>query len=191
MKIVSTALDGVVIVEPDVFGDRRGTFSETFSERDFARLAAERGIPPVRYVQDNESRSRPGVVRGLHFQKSPHAQAKLVRAAWGRVRDVVVDMRGGSATFGRWIAVELSAENHRQIFIPRGFAHGFCVEGDGDAILQYKCDGFWAPESEAGVLWCDPALGIDWGIPLSRAIVSDKDAVLPTLADAYKFVETT
>lgn len=170
-----------MIIEPNVFRDRRGSFSETFSEARFAEMVA-----PVKFVQDNESRSVKGVVRGLHFQKNPHAQAKLVRAVEGRILDVAVDMRRSSPTFGRWVAVELSAENGRQLFIPGGFAHGFSVLGESAAVA-YKCDAYYAPESDGGVLWNDPALGIDWQINRAEAVVSDKDAALPAFAEAYKF----
>ncbi len=181
LKVIETALEGVVIIEPAIFEDSRGTFSETFSEREFARLVA-----PTHFVQDNESHSRRGVVRGLHFQRDPHPQTKLIRVTAGRIRDVALDMRRSSATFGRWVAVELSAENRRQLFIPRGFAHGFVSLAD-DTVVMYKVDGFYAPESDAGVLWCDPALGIDWGIEPDEAIVSPKDAALPTFGGAFKF----
>lgn len=181
MRAVKTAIEGVVIVEPKVFDDARGTFSETFSEKWFME-----NVAPARFVQDNESYSRRGVVRGLHFQKDPHAQAKLVRVAAGRILDVAVDMRRSSPAFGRWVAMELSGENRRQLFIPRGFAHGFVALED-DTVVMYKVDSCYAPESDAGVLWCDPALGIDWSIDPAEAIVSQKDAALPLLADAYKF----
>ncbi len=181
MKIIETTLPGVVIIEPAVFEDTRGTFSETFSEREFAEA-----IAPTNFVQDNESRSRRGVVRGLHFQKEPHPQAKLIRVSAGRIYDVAVDMRRSSATFGRWTGVELSAANRRQLFIPRGFAHGF-VALDDDTLVSYKVDEFYAPECDAGVLWSDPALAISWGIGPEEAIVSPKDAALPTLAEAHKF----
>lgn len=181
MRIFGTALEGVVIIEPDVFRDRRGSFRETYSEKEFAEL-----VGPVVFAQDNESYSVRGVVRGLHFQKTPHAQAKLVRAVSGRILDVAVDMRQNSPAFGKWVAVELSGENGRQLFVPRGFAHGFSVLTDS-AVTAYKCDAYYAPESDGGVLWNDPALGIDWGIDPSEAIVSDKDAALPLFADAYKF----
>ncbi len=169
-----------MIIGPPVFKDGRGSFSETFSDKWFVREVAE-----VRFVQDNESHSRPGVVRGLHFQREPHAQAKLVRVASGRILDVAVDMRQGSSSFGRWVAVELSAENHRQLYIPRGFAHGFAALEEATVI--YKVDNYYAPESDAGVLWCDPELAIDWGIDPARAIVSEKDASLPGFSEAYKF----
>jgi dTDP-4-dehydrorhamnose 3,5-epimerase len=181
MKVIATALEGVIIIEPAVFEDARGTFCETFSEREFTQQVA-----PVRFVQDNESRSRRGVVRGLHFQKEPHPQAKLIRVTAGRIRDVAIDMRRSSATFGRWVAVELSAENRRQLFVPRGFAHGFVALED-DTVVMYKVDGFYSPESDAGVLWCDTALGIDWCIEPGQAIISPKDAALPGFERAFKF----
>ncbi len=181
LKVTETTLPGVVIIEPAVFEDSRGTFSETFSEREF-----ERSVGAAHFVQDNESRSRRGVVRGLHFQKEPHPQAKLIRVASGAIFDVAVDMRRSSATFGRWTGIELSAANRRQLYIPRGFAHGFVALED-DTLVSYKVDGFYAPECDAGVLWSDPALGIDWGIDPSEAIVSPKDAALPTLDEAHKF----
>jgi dTDP-4-dehydrorhamnose 3,5-epimerase len=182
MRVEKTSLEGVLIVETDIFPDARGSFSETFSEREFARLSGWRG----RFVQDNESHSHKGVVRGLHFQKEPHAQAKLVRVVRGAILDVALDMRRSSKSFGRWVAVELSAENRRQLFIPRGFAHGFVALAQ-ETILTYKVDGYYAPGSDGGVLWCDPALGIDWGVEPSEAIVSEKDAALPALAGAYTF----
>jgi dTDP-4-dehydrorhamnose 3,5-epimerase len=181
IQVTKTSLDGVVVIEPTVFHDARGSFAETFSEREFARLVA-----PVGFVQDNESHSRRGVVRGLHFQREPNAQAKLVRVCTGRILDVAVDMRRGSATFGRHVAVELSAENRRQLFIPRGFAHGFSVLSD-EATVIYKVDNYYAPESDAGVLWCDPALAIDWLVDPDKATVSAKDAALPLLTNAHKF----
>lgn len=178
MKVIRTDIPDVVIVEPKVFGDHRGYFFESFSERDFAEQVRE-----VKFVQDNESRSCYGVVRGLHFQLPPHAQSKLVRVVSGRVLDVAVDIRRGSPTFGRHIAVELSAENHRQLFIPRGFAHGFAVLSD-EAVFQYKCDSYYAPQSEAAIAWDDPAIGIDWGIPADRILLSEKDRRSPLLKDA-------
>jgi dTDP-4-dehydrorhamnose 3,5-epimerase len=189
MNIVETELEGVLIVEPRVFADARGTFAETFSERDFAAALGELGMTAPRFVQDNESRSRRGVVRGLHFQREPHAQAKLVRVARGSVLDVAVDMRAGSPTLGRHVAVELSADNGRQLFVPRGFAHGFVARED-DTTVIYKVDGHYAPESDGGVLWCDPRLAIDWGVATAEAIVSDKDAALPEWEEAYKFPMT-
>ncbi|MDR1671323.1 MAG: dTDP-4-dehydrorhamnose 3,5-epimerase [Alistipes sp.] len=181
MQVTKTALEGVAIIEPAVFRDERGAFAETFSEREFADAVA-----PVHFVQENESRSRRGVVRGLHFQKAPHAQAKLVRVASGRILDVAVDMRRHSPTFGRHVAVELSAENRRQLFIPRGCAHGF-VSLSEETVVVYKVDDYYAPASDAGVLWNDPSLNIDWGIAPDDAIISTKDAALPLFINAYKF----
>lgn len=178
MKTIHTALPGVLVLEPEVFGDARGYFFESWNQRDFDALAG-----PVRWVQDNESKSRYGVLRGLHFQKGAFAQAKLVRAVVGRVLDVAVDLRRGSPTFGRHVAVELSAENHRQCFIPKGFAHGFAVLSD-EAVFQYKCDAPYAPQAEAGIAWNDPALGIDWRLPEADILLSDKDRRHPFLADA-------
>lgn len=186
MKVTGTALGGVVVLEPAIFEDERGSFCETFSEREFAAAVGPFGIAPVHFVQDNESVSKRGVVRGLHFQREPHAQAKLVRVTLGRVLDVAVDMRRRSENFGRWVAVELSAENRRQLFIPRGFAHGFVALSEG-AVVAYKVDGYYAPQSDAGVLWCDPDLAIDWGIEPAGAILSAKDAALPLFDNAYTF----
>ena len=178
MNIIKTEIPEVVIVEPKVFGDRRGYFFESFSERDFAE-----NVRNVKFVQDNESRSCHGVLRGLHFQKPPHAQSKLVRVVKGAVLDVAVDIRKGSPTFGKHVAVELSAENHRQFFIPRGFAHGFVVLTD-EVIFQYKCDNFYAPQSEGAVAWNDPDLGIDWKVPADKVLLSEKDKCHPCLKDA-------
>lgn len=170
MEVIPTALPGVVILKPRVFGDDRGYFFESYSQRDF-----DAQVRPVKFVQDNESRSRYGVVRGLHFQKGEHAQSKLIRVVHGRVLDVAVDVRVGSPTFGQHVAVELSGENHLQLFIPRGFAHGFSVLSD-DVVFQYKCDNFYAPQSEGAVAWDDPELGIDWGVPADQVVLSAKDA---------------
>ena len=170
MRVLKTDIEGVLIVEPTVHGDQRGYFMESFSERDFE---AATGLN-VRFVQDNESRSRRGVLRGLHFQREPYAQAKLVRVVQGRVLDVAVDIRPGSATFGRYVAVELSADNHRQLFIPKGFAHGYVVLEE-DTVFQYKCDEYYHPESEDGVAWNDPEIGIEWGVEESEIILSPKD----------------
>lgn len=169
MRVINTDIEGVVIIEPEVFGDSRGYFMESFSERDFHKHVA-----PVKFVQDNESRSRYGVVRGLHYQREPYAQSKLVRCVVGRVLDVAVDIREGSPTYGKHVAVELSAENHRQLFIPKGFAHGFAVLSQ-EAIFAYKCDEFYHPEAEAGIAWNDPKIGIDWRLPEGDIILSDKD----------------
>lgn len=179
MKVIQTAIDGVVIIEPQLFGDSRGYFFESFSQREFNAL-----VRPVRFVQDNESMSSEGVLRGLHFQLPPHAQSKLVRVVSGQVLDVAVDIRRGSPTFGKHVSVLLTGENHRQLFIPRGFAHGFRVLSP-TAVFQYKCDSFYAPHSEGAIAWNDPALGIDWQLPPSvEPVVSDKDRTHPLLKDA-------
>jgi dTDP-4-dehydrorhamnose 3,5-epimerase len=169
MKITTTAIEGVVILEPKVFGDERGYFFESFSQREF-----EEKVCKTTFVQDNESSSRYGVLRGLHFQKPPHAQAKLVRVVKGKVLDIAVDIRKGSPTFGHHVSIELSGENKRQLFIPRGFAHGFAVLSN-EVVFQYKCDRYYVPHSEGGILWNDPALGIDWKLPAEDVILSEKD----------------
>ncbi|MBR5770269.1 MAG: dTDP-4-dehydrorhamnose 3,5-epimerase [Alistipes sp.] len=174
MKLINTDIEGVYIIEPRLFEDERGYFFEAFSERKFAELT---GIK-TRFVQDNESRSSVGVVRGLHFQLPPHAQSKLVRVVRGTILDVAVDIRRGSPTFGRHVAVELSEHNHRQLFIPRGFAHGFSVL-EGDAIVEYKCDNYYTPETEGAICWDDPTLAIDWKVANNEAIVSAKDKANP------------
>lgn len=178
INVIETTLPGIVIIEPKVFGDDRGYFVESYSQREF-----DEKVRPVRFVQDNESKSRYGVVRGLHFQKGRYAQSKLVRVVEGRVLDVAVDIRRGSPTFGRHVAVELTSENKRQLFIPRGFAHGFSVLSE-TAIFQYKCDNLYAPESEGSILWNDPDLAIDWKIPEGNVILSPKDKLHPVLAEA-------
>lgn len=178
MNILRTDIEGVLIIEPTVHGDSRGYFMESFSERDFA---AQTGLE-VRFVQDNESRSRRGVLRGLHFQREPHAQAKLVRVVSGRVLDVAVDIRPESPTFGKYVAVELSGTNHRQLFIPKGFAHGYVVLED-DTVFQYKCDEFYHPESEDGIAWNDPQIAIQWPLAESEIILSEKDSNRPTLSE--------
>lgn len=178
MKVIKTDIEGVVIIEPRVFGDHRGYFFESFSEREFSENVRE-----VKFVQDNESKSGYGVLRGLHFQKSPYAQGKLTRVVKGAVLDVAVDIRRGSPTFGKHVAVELSEDNHRQLFIPRGFAHGFVVLAD-EVIFQYKCDNFYAPESEGAIAWDDPDLAIDWKVPADKIILSAKDTSHPRLKDA-------
>ena len=169
MEVIKTDIDGVVIIEPRIFSDERGYFFESFSQREF-----EEKVCKTVFVQDNESKSSYGVLRGLHFQKPPYTQSKLVRVIKGAVLDVAVDIRKGSPTFGKHIAVELSGENHRQFFIPRGFAHGFSVLSD-EVIFQYKCDAFYAPQSEGALAWDDPDLGIDWKIPSDKVILSEKD----------------
>ena len=177
MNVIKTDIEGLLIIEPKVFGDHRGYFFESFSERDFNSQVCQ-----VRFVQDNESKSRYGVLRGLHFQKPPYAQSKLVRVVKGAVLDVAVDIRMGSPTFGRHVAVELTEDNHRQFFISRGFAHGFVVLSD-EVIFQYKCDNFYEPKSEGAIAWNDPALGIDWKIPAEDIILSEKDKKHPVLAE--------
>lgn len=178
MNIIRTDIPDLLIIEPDIYGDSRGYFFESFSRRKFEEAT---GIK-VDFVQDNESRSSYGVVRGLHFQKSPYAQAKLVRVVRGRVRDIAVDLRPDSPTFGKYHAIELSEDDHRQFFIPKGFAHGFSVLSE-DAVLQYKCDEYYAPESEGGIAWNDPDLDIDWQIPEDKMIISSKDQNHPTLKE--------
>lgn len=178
MEIITTTIEGVVLLQPRIFGDERGYFFESYSQREFERLVCR-----TVFVQDNESKSCYGVVRGLHFQKPPFAQSKLVRVVKGRVLDVAVDIRKGSPTFGKHVSVELSGENKRQFFIPRGFAHGFAVLSE-EALFQYKCDNFYAPESEGSLAWDDPDLGIDWHIPAERVILSEKDKHHPRLKEA-------
>ena len=169
MEVIKTAIEGLVIVEPKVFLDARGYFFESFSQREF-----EEKVRIVNFVQDNESMSSYGVMRGLHFQRPPFAQSKLVRCVKGRVLDVAVDIRKGSPTYGQHVAVELSEDNHRQFFIPRGFAHGFSVLSK-TAIFQYKCDNFYTPEADGGISIKDESLGIDWKISRENAILSEKD----------------
>lgn len=177
MNIIKTDIEGVVIIEPRIFTDVRGYFFESFSERDFCKEVRE-----VKFVQDNESKSSYGVMRGLHFQRPPFTQSKLVRVIKGAVLDVAVDIRKGSPTYGKHVAVELTEDNHRQFFVPRGFAHGFAVLSD-EAIFQYKCDNFYAPEADGGISILDESLGIDWRIPTDKAILSEKDTKHPLLKD--------
>ena len=174
MKIIETAIEGVVIIEPRLFKDERGYFFESFSQREF-----EEKIRKISFVQDNESKSSYGVLRGLHFQKPPYAQSKLVRVIKGAVLDVAVDIRKGSPTFGKHVAVE----NHLQLFIPRGFAHGFSVLSQ-EVIFQYKCDNFYAPQSEGALAWDDSDLNINWRIPTNQIILSEKDKHHEKLKDA-------
>lgn len=169
MEIIKTALDGVVIIEPKIFKDTRGYFFESFSQREF-----EEKVRPIKFVQDNESMSSYGVMRGLHFQKPPFTQSKLVRCVKGKVLDIAVDIRKGSPTYGRHVAVELTEDNHRQFFIPRGFAHGFVVLSE-TAVFQYKCDEFYHPEADGGISIKDESLGIDWKISMDKALLSEKD----------------
>lgn len=178
MEITKTDIEGVVVIEPAVHTDGRGYFYESYNKAEF-----DEKVCPVDFVQDNQSKSSYGVLRGLHYQKGRHAQAKLVRAVSGRVLDVAVDIREGSPTYGRYAAVELSGENMRQFFIPRGFAHGFAVLSR-EAVFQYKCDNYYAPQAEAGIAYDDPDIGIDWKIPLQDIILSEKDSRHPRLRDA-------
>lgn len=182
MEIIRTDIDGVLIIEPKVFGDKRGYFFESFSQREFDEKVAPILGHSVHFVQDNESCSTFGVMRGLHFQRPPFTQAKLVRCVSGSVLDVAVDIRKGSPTFGRSVCAELTGENHRQFFIPKGFAHGFVVLSD-TAVFQYKCDEFYHPEADGGISILDSSLGIDWRIPLEKAVLSDKDTRHPLLKD--------
>lgn len=177
MEIIKTNIEGVVIIEPRIFKDDRGYFFESFSQREF-----EEKVCKTTFVQDNESKSSYGVLRGLHFQKPPFAQSKLVRVIKGAVLDVAVDIRKGSLTFGQYVSVELTGENHRQFFIPRGFAHGFSVLSE-EVIFQYKCDNFYSPQSEGAIAWNDPDLNIDWRIPAEKVVLSEKDSKHPRLKD--------
>lgn len=177
MKMTRTDIEGLVVIEPRVFGDSRGYFFESFSQREF-----EKEVGQVRFVQDNESKSSYGVIRGLHFQKPPHTQSKLVRVVKGRVLDVAVDLRRDSKTYGKYFSVELTEDNHLQLFIPKGFAHGFAVLSD-EAVFQYKCDEFYAPESEGAIAWNDPDIGVDWQIPEDKVILSEKDKKHPSFKD--------
>ena len=177
MEAIKTYIDGVFIIEPRVFNDARGYFFESYSERDFNAQVRE-----IHFVQDNESKSSYGVMRGLHFQRPPFTQSKLVRCVKGAVLDVAVDIRKGSPTYGQHVAVELTEDNHRQFFVPRGFAHGFAVLSE-EAVFQYKCDNFYHPEADGGISILDTSLGIDWRIPTDKAILSEKDTKHPLLAD--------
>ena len=177
MEVIKTSIDGVVLIEPRIFRDERGYFFESFSQREF-----DEKVGHIDFVQDNESMSVYGVMRGLHFQRPPYAQSKLVRCVRGKVLDVAVDIRVGSATYGQHVAVELSEENHRQLFIPKGFAHGFSVLSK-EAVFQYKCDNFYHPESDGGISILDDSIGIDWQIPAESAILSKKDTEHQLLKD--------
>lgn len=177
MNIIKTSIEGVVIIEPRLFKDERGYFFESFNQREFQEKVCK-----TTFVQDNESKSGYGVIRGLHYQKPPFAQSKLVRVIKGAVLDVAVDIRKGSSTFGQHVAVELTEENHRQFFIPRGFAHGFSVLSE-EVIFQYKCDNFYSPQSEGALAWNDPDLGINWRIPANDVVLSEKDKAHPCLKD--------
>ena len=178
MEIIKTEIDGVLIIEPKVFGDNRGYFFESFNYREFSEKT---GIV-VSFVQDNESKSHYGVLRGLHFQKPPYSQSKLVRVVKGRVMDVAVDIRRGSPTYGKFVCCEMTEENKRQFFIPKGFAHGFAVLSK-EAIFQYKCDDFYHPESEGAIAWNDPDIAIPWPIDAAKVILSEKDKHHPFLKD--------
>lgn len=177
MEVIRTNIDGVVIIEPRIFKDSRGYFFESFSQREF-----DEKVEHVEFCQDNESMSSYGVMRGLHFQRPPFTQSKLVRCVKGRVLDVAVDIRKGSPTYGKHVAVELTEDNHRQFFIPKGFAHGFAVLSD-TAVFQYKCDNFYHPEADGGISILDESLNIDWRIPTGNAILSEKDTKHPLLKD--------
>ena len=177
MNVIKTDIEGVVIIEPRIFEDARGYFFESFSQREF-----EEKVGKIVFVQDNESKSSYGVMRGLHFQRPPFTQSKLVRCVKGAVLDVAVDLRKGSPTYGKHVAVELTEDNHRQFFIPQGFAHGFAVLSN-EAVFQYKCDNFYAPQADGGISILDESLGIDWKIPTEKAILSDKDTKHPLLKD--------
>lgn len=177
MNIIKTDIEGVVIIEPKLFNDDRGYFFESFNQDEFNEK-----VMPIKFVQDNESMSSYGVIRGLHFQKLPYTQSKLVRCVKGSVLDVAVDIREGSPTFGKHVAVELNESNHLQLFIPRGFAHGFSVLSD-TAIFQYKCDNFYSPKNDGGIYLFDKSLNIDWRIPFNKSILSEKDLKQPLLTD--------
>ena len=181
MKVIDTEIEGLKIIEPDVFGDHRGWFCETYNAERYSKAGVD-----VVFVQDNESFSSKGVVRGLHWQAAPHTQAKLVRVIKGAVWDVAVDIRKGSKTFGKHVAVTLSAENRRQFFIPRGFAHGFIVLED-NTLFSYKCDNLYCPAAESGMLFNDPALGIKWPDVITPIVLSDKDIRFPKLADIQPY----
>ncbi len=182
MEVIKTNIEGVLIIEPKVFGDKRGYFFESFSQREFNEKVVPILGHKVNFVQDNESMSTYGVMRGLHFQRPPFTQSKLVRCVKGAVLDVAVDIRKGSPTYGKHVAVELTEDNHRQFFVPRGFAHGFAVLSE-TAVFQYKCDNFYAPQADGGISILDDSLGIDWRIPTDKAILSEKDTKHACLKD--------
>ena len=179
MNVIKTEIEGLLILEPKIFGDSRGYFYESYNKQRFEEVT---GLN-INFVQDNQSKSCYGVLRGLHFQKPPYAQSKLVRCVKGQILDISVDIRKSSPTFGKYIAVELNENNHRQLFIPHGFAHGFVVLSD-EAIFQYKCDNFYHKESEGAIAWNDPEIGIDWGVDESEILLSEKDKHHPTLSAA-------
>jgi dTDP-4-dehydrorhamnose 3,5-epimerase len=184
MKIIETPIQGLLIIEPRVFADERGYFFETYNETKFSNSGLI-----TNFVQDNESKSQHGVIRGLHYQLSPFAQAKLVRVVHGTVYDVAVDLRQGSPTFGKWFGVELSDSKKNQLYIPKGFAHGFSVLSEY-AIFSYKCDEFYNPKADRGIRFDDPDLAIDWKLPIHEAVISEKDMIHPSLRDSelnFKF----
>ncbi len=183
MNVIETSIPGLLILEPRVFNDARGYFFESFSQREFDEKVGALLGHTINFVQDNESMSSYGVMRGLHYQRMPYTQSKLVRCVRGSVLDVAVDIRKGSPTFGQHVAVELTEQNHRQFFVPRGFAHGFAVLSQ-TAVFQYKCDEFYHPEADAGINIKDDSLGIDWRIPVADAILSEKDLKHACLKDA-------
>ena len=180
MEIIQTSIEGLLVIEPKIFKDSRGYFFESFNQKEF-----EEKVGRINFVQDNESKSTYGVVRGLHFQNPPYSQSKLVRVVKGAVLDVAVDLRKDSATYGKYVAMEITEENHKQLFIPKGFAHGFSVLSQ-EAVFQYKCDNFYAPQSEGAILWNDEDINIDWRIPADKIIVSDKDSNNPK----FRFFES-
>lgn len=182
MEVIKTGIEGVLIIEPKIFGDTRGYFFESFSQREFYEKVVPILGHNINFVQDNESMSSYGVMRGLHFQRPPFTQSKLVRCVKGSVLDVAVDIRKDSPTYGQYVAVELTEDNHRQFFIPKGFAHGFTVLTE-IAVFQYKCDEFYHSEADGGISILDGSLGIDWRIPTDKAILSDKDTKHPLLKD--------
>jgi dTDP-4-dehydrorhamnose 3,5-epimerase len=177
MKFIETEISGLIIIEPKVFNDKRGYFLESYNQKEF-----ESYIGKVDFVQDNESKSTYGVLRGLHFQRPPYTQAKLVRCIMGRILDVIVDLRSASPTFGKYISLELSAEDKRQLFIPKGFAHGFVVLSK-EAIFSYKVDNSYSPAHDSGIVWNDPRFAFDWKVPLNEIVVSEKDQKLKTLSE--------
>lgn len=184
MEVIRCTICDALIIEPKVFGDERGYFFESFNAKEFEQKTGVKTL----FVQDNESKSKYGVLRGLHFQKGEYAQSKLVRVVEGRVLDVAVDIRRGSPTFGQYVSVELSAENKRQFFVPRGFAHGFVVLSPS-ATFQYKCDNLYAPHAEGAIIWNDPTIAIDWGIKAEDVVLSPKDMLHPTLAESEELFE--
>ncbi len=183
MKFTKTKIEGVIIIEPKVFGDERGYFFESFNQKEF-----EENIGKINFIQDNESKSKKGVLRGLHFQKPPFEQAKLVRCIKGKILDVAVDIRKNSKTFGEHISIELSEENKKQLFIPRGFAHGFAVLSE-DAIFAYKVDNIYKPDYESGIIWNDKDLNINWQLNENEVILSEKDKKLPTFEELEDLIE--